>query len=158
MSKALDFFMRTVACRIPCAVALSVSKGMPVGGCLWPISSRAVIMVGTASWAFRKRLPVSASEAEAATVQMVLRGRLRRSADSENHVAGVITDGGNRMRGEVVEEHVASLFGMLRWGGFAVGNLVQGDNNSGVTAARIVEEEAGNLLDAFDTKFVKERR
>jgi len=35
-------------------------------------------------------------------------------ADCENHVAGVIADGGIRMRGEVVKKHVASLLGVYR--------------------------------------------
>jgi hypothetical protein len=48
---------------------LSVSSG--VAGCGSPISERAVCM-GTASLALRKRLLVSASEAEAATVSIVL--------------------------------------------------------------------------------------
>jgi hypothetical protein len=48
---------------------LSVPSG--VAGCGCPISERAVRM-GTASWAFRKRLLVSASEAEAATMCIVL--------------------------------------------------------------------------------------
>ncbi len=79
-------------------------------------------------------------------------------ADGENHVAGVIADGGNRMRGEIVEEHVTSLFGMFRRGGLTVGNLVQGNNDSGVTAAGVVEKQTRDLLNAFDAEFVKERR
>ena len=40
----------------------------------------------------------------------------------------------------------------------AVGDFVQRNNDSGVTAAGIVEKEAGNLLDSFDAEFVKEGR
>ena len=63
--------MQTCARRIPRAVELSVSRGVPEDGCGWPILVRAVIM-GTAAWALRKRAPVSASAAEAATERMVL--------------------------------------------------------------------------------------
>ena len=71
MSNAFDLRIRTCAWRIPWAVALSVSSGVPVGGWGWPISVSAVIM-GTASCALRNSAPVSASEAEAATVRRVL--------------------------------------------------------------------------------------
>jgi hypothetical protein len=37
-------------------------------------------------------------------------------------------------------------------------NFVQCDKDGGVTAAGIVKKETGNLLDAFDTEFVKEGR
>ena len=71
MSKALDFFMRICEVRIACAVELSVSMGVPVVGCGWPISVR-VVMMGQASCAPRKIPPVSASEAEAGTPGRVL--------------------------------------------------------------------------------------
>ena len=79
-------------------------------------------------------------------------------ADGKDHVAGMITDGGDGMCGKVVKEHVTGLSSVFRWGSLTVGDLVQGDNDRGVTAARIVEEQAGNLLDALDTEFVKEGR
>jgi len=47
---------------------------------------------------------------------------------------------------------------VLGGGCLAVGDFIQGNNNSGVTAARIVEEEAGNLLNAFDAELVKKGR
>jgi hypothetical protein len=79
-------------------------------------------------------------------------------ADGENHVAGVITDRGIRMCGEVVQEHVASLLGVLCRGGLAVGDFIEGDDDSGVTATGVVEEQSRDLLNPFDAKFVEERR
>jgi hypothetical protein len=40
----------------------------------------------------------------------------------------------------------------------AVGYFIQGHNDGGVTTARIIEEETGYLLDAFDAEFVKKGR
>jgi hypothetical protein len=55
-------------------------------------------------------------------------------ADSKDHVAGVITDSGIGMRGEIVKEHVAGLLGMFGWRGLTVGDFVEGNNDSGITA------------------------
>jgi hypothetical protein len=55
-------------------------------------------------------------------------------ADSKDHVAGMITDGGIGMRGEIVKEHVAGLSDMFGWRGLTVGDFVEGNNDSGITA------------------------
>jgi hypothetical protein len=55
-------------------------------------------------------------------------------ADSKDHVAGVITDGGIGMSGELVKEHVAGLWGMFGWRGLTVGDFVEGNNDGGITA------------------------
>ena len=47
-------------------VAVVLLQWMGVGGCLWPISSKAIRSL-TASCAFKNRLPNSASAADAAT-------------------------------------------------------------------------------------------
>ena len=44
--------------------------------------------------------------------------------NGKNHVTGVITDGGIRMRREIVEKHVAGVFGVLGWRGLTVGDLI----------------------------------
>ena len=49
--------------------------------------------------------------------------------DSENHVAGVIADGGIRMCGEVVEEHVTGLLGMFSRRGLTVRDFIEGNDN-----------------------------
>ena len=79
-------------------------------------------------------------------------------ADSKNHVAGMVADGSIRMRGEIVEQHIAGLFGVFGGRSLVAGDFVQRNNHSGVTAAGIVEKEAGNLLDTFDAEFVEEGR
>ena len=78
--------------------------------------------------------------------------------DGKNHVAGIIADGSIGMRGKVVKKHVASLFGFYCRRRLVIGNFVQSNNDGGITTAGIVEEEAGNLLNAFDAKFVEEGR
>ena len=55
-------------------------------------------------------------------------------ADSKDHVAGVITDGGIGMRGEIVQEHVAGLSGMFGWRILTVGDFIEGNNDSGIAA------------------------
>jgi hypothetical protein len=55
-------------------------------------------------------------------------------ADSKDHVAGVITDGGIGMRGEIVQEHVAGLSGMFGWRGLTVGDFIEGNNDGEITA------------------------
>ena len=75
-------------------------------------------------------------------------------ADSENHVTGVIADGSIGMGREIIKKHVASLFGMLGGGGLTVGNFVESNNDGGVTTARIIEKETGDLLHPFNAKFV----
>jgi hypothetical protein len=54
-------------------------------------------------------------------------------ADSKDHAAGVIMDGGIEMRGEIVKEHVAGLLGMFGWRGLTVGDFVEGNNDGGIT-------------------------
>ena len=39
-----------------------------------------------------------------------------------------------------------------------VGDYVQRDDDSRITATGVVEEESGDLLDSFDAKFIQERR
>jgi len=62
------------------------------------------------------------------------------------------------MCGEIVQEHVTGLLGMFGWRGLTVGDFVERNDNSGIAAPRIIEEDTGDLLDTFDTKVVKERR
>jgi len=76
----------------------------------------------------------------------------------EDHVACVITDLGVGMGGEVVEEHVAGGLGVLGRGGLAVGDFIESDNDGGIAASGVIEEETGDLLHAFDSGLVKERR
>ena len=71
MSKHLDFFWRTLLCTIPCAVELSVLRGFPVLGCLWP-NYWSVVRMGTPSLALMKITPYSASAAEDRTIFMIL--------------------------------------------------------------------------------------
>lgn len=58
--------------------------------------------------------------------------------DAENHVTGVITDGGIRMRGEVVEEHVAGFGSFLRRFGLTVGDLVEGNDDGLIDGATVI--------------------
>jgi hypothetical protein len=55
-------------------------------------------------------------------------------ADGKDHVACVITDGSIGMCGEIVKEHVTGLLGMFSWRGLTVGDFVERNNNSGITA------------------------
>ena len=79
-------------------------------------------------------------------------------ADGEDHVAGVVADLGVGMSGEVVEEHVACGFSVLGRGGLGVGDFVESDDDGGITAAGVIEEETGDLLHSFDPGLVEERR
>ena len=76
----------------------------------------------------------------------------------KDHVAGIIANGSIGMRGEIIKKHVAGFFGVLGWRGLIIGDFVQRDNDGRVTAAGIVEKETRDLLDTFDTEFIKERR
>ena len=71
MSKAFDNFCFIAEFKIPVAVELSLYIGVPLGGCGWPSSMRAVRM-GQARWVAMKIPPVSASAADAMTFLMVL--------------------------------------------------------------------------------------
>ena len=68
MSIDLRRFLAMLLVTTLCDVVLSVCTG--VGGCLWPISSRAW-RAGTASWQFMKRAASSASAAEDMTAFMI---------------------------------------------------------------------------------------
>ena len=49
--------------------------------------------------------------------------------DSEDHVAGVIADGGIRMCGEIVDEHVTGLLSMFGRRGLTVRDFVERNDN-----------------------------
>ena len=66
-----DFFWHTLLCTIPCVVELSVLRGVPVFGCLWP-SSCSVVRIGTPSLALMNIPPYSASAADDRTVFIIL--------------------------------------------------------------------------------------
>ena len=77
----LDHCFLTVSLAIPVAVMLSQYMG--VGGCLWPISSR-VILIILPSLAFMNSAASSASAADATTLQQqVLPTTLLRNSDQE---------------------------------------------------------------------------
>ena len=71
VSKQRDFFWRTSFCTIPCAVDLSVLRGVPVLGCLWP-GSCSVVRIGTPSLVLMKSPLYSASAADDRTIFMIL--------------------------------------------------------------------------------------
>jgi len=134
--------------------------------------------MGTAAWALRNREPVSASEAEAATLRSVLvakdmdgaigcgvlgkRACCQRKiseqkvagstaagigenkvsgirADGKDHVASVVPDGGIRMGGKLVKEHVAGSLGFFGRRCLVVGDFVEGGDDRGITAAGVVQ-------------------
>jgi hypothetical protein len=70
----------------------------------------------------------------------------------------VITDVGIGMCGEIVKEHVAGLLGMIDWRGLTVGDFVEPNNNSEITAPWRIKDDTRDLLDTLDTKVVEERR
>ena len=76
----------------------------------------------------------------------------------KDHVACIIANGSIGMSGEIVKKHVAGVFCVFGWRRLSIGDFVQRNNDGRVTAAGIVEKEAGDLLDTFDAEFVEERR
>ena len=78
-------------------------------------------------------------------------------ANGKDHIAGMIANGSIGMRGEIIEQHIAGELGLLGGRGLVVGDFVQGDDNGGVTTARVVEKETGDLLNSFDTEFIEKR-
>jgi hypothetical protein len=77
--------------------------------------------------------------------------------DAEDHVAGVITDDGVGVRGKIIEKHLAGFCSFLGWSGLAVRDLVECNDDGLVYCPAIIQEDARDLLDAFDAEFVKER-
>ena len=59
----------------------------------------------------------------------------------EDHIAGVVANRGVGMRGQVIEKHIAGLFGVVCGRCLTVGNFIQGDNDGRIATARVVEEE-----------------
>lgn len=82
----------------------------------------------------------------------------RIGADGKDHVAGVETNFGIGMGGEVVEKHVAGSSGVFGRSSLIVRNFVESGDDRGVTTARVVKKQTRNLLDTLDTKFIEERR
>ena len=67
MSKDLEMFWRIFEFRILCAHLLSVSNGVPVGGCLCPICLRVVMMDLPCQQTRQRPLPTLKNIVESAT-------------------------------------------------------------------------------------------
>ena len=79
----------------------------------------------------------------------------RVGADSQDHVAGMIANGGKGMSAEVVEQHVAGSTSFFGGCSLLIRDLVESNDDGGVASARIVEEETGNLLDAVNASLIE---
>ena len=69
----------------------------------------------------------------------------------------MVTDCGIGMGGQVVEKHITSLFGVGSRGGLVVGDFIERNDDGGVARSGVIKKETGDLLNAFDGKFVEER-
>jgi hypothetical protein len=62
----------------------------------------------------------------------------------------MIADGGIRVGCKVIEQHVTSRLGVFSRRGLMVGNFVESCDDRGIAAARVVQEQSGDLLDALE--------
>ena len=69
----------------------------------------------------------------------------------------MIADGGIGVGCEVIKQHVTSRFGVFGRRGLMLGNFIESCDDRGIAAARVVQEQSGNLLDALDAGLVEER-
>ena len=69
--------------------------------------------------------------------------------DVEDHVAGVETDGGVWVSGEIIEETVGGGGSVLCGFGLVGGQVVEGNEKCVVDCAGVIEEGSDDLLQSF---------
>ena len=67
----------------------------------------------------------------------------------------MIANGGIRMGGKVIEQHVAGATGKDGRFGLTVGNFVKGDQNGWIDGAGIIKESAADGLNALGGEGIK---
>ena len=68
---------------------------------------------------------------------------------TEDHIAGIVADGGVRMCGKIIKEHVASFAGEDSGLCLIVRDFIEGNTNGGINGSGIVEGSAGDRLDSL---------